>query len=378
MILYARGTATIQHGETAEQFQIYDDELEWEPIGGSERSMGQEAIYQAIVDHEELGELRWTVTEYPAGAENFKETDVGKHRIVSDFDYGLEHEPEFDDDYPASLYQRIKQFPDWAKSLTQSAMADHLVNWFQLYYEDPANETPYNGREGGYLYIHGGPYNAEEELRNNFESIVSERAIIEAVSRIEEDGTFDWAPSSQHRNMIDAMEEALAEQFDPEDYGFEDIAAIAAERKPVNVGREHELVTRAELLKQIAALKEALPKQAAHGGIGHNRPPAEFELEVEQQVDVTESLEVIEAELTSDQPDVEAVAKKSSLLHRVMGWIGSKLDTTAEAFCKSFGSTLGKSAVVLPAAILTSPYWGKLAALLVSLKDWLLLALGLS
>ena len=199
-------------------------------------------------------------------------------------------------------------------------------------------------------------------MRDNFESVVSEDAILEAVSRIEEDGTFDWAPSSQHRNKIDAMEEALAEQFDDDDYGFDEIETIAAERAPANLGSEQELISRGELLEQIAALKDALPKPTAHGGMGHNQPPAEFELEVEQQVDVAESLEVIEAELTADQPNVEAVAKKSSVINRIMGWIGGKLDTSAEAFCKSFGSTLGKAAgVALPASILASPYWGKIS-----------------
>lgn len=378
MILYARGSATIEHGETAEKFQIYNDELEWEPISGSERSMGQETIHQALVEHDELGELRWTVTEYPVGAVNLKETDAGKHRVVSDFDYGLEHEPNFDDDYPAGLYQRIKQFPGWAKNITQSAMAEHLVSWFKFYYEDPANETPYNGREGGYLYINGGPYDAEEELRDNFESVVSEDVILEAVSRIQEDGTFEWAPSSQHRNKIDAMEETLAEQYDSAEYGFEEIEEIAAEREPVNVGNEQELVTRAELLERITALKKALPTTATHGGMGHNQPPAEFELEVEQQVVVAESLELIEAELTSDKPDVEAVAKKSTMLNRIIGWIGGKFDTTADEFCKGFGSTLGKTtAVALPTAILASPYWGNFVTLLGGLKDWLLLVLAL-
>lgn len=378
MILYARGSATIEHGETSEKFQIYNHELEWEPISGSDRSMGQETIYQALVDHDELGELRWTVTEYPVGAENFKETDAGKHHVVSDFDYGLEHEPDFDDDYPADLYKRIKQFPDWANSITISAMAEHLVSWFHFYYEDPQNETPYNGREGGYLYINGGPFDAEEELRDNFESVISEDAILEAVSTIQEDGTFEWAPSGQHRNKIDAMEEASAEQYNSPGYTFEEIEEIAAKREPVNLGSKQELVTRAELLEQIAALKKALPTTGTHGGMGHNQPPVEFELEVEQQVVVAESLEVIEAELASDKPDVEAVAKKSTILNRIMGWIGGKLNTTAEEFCKGFGSTFGKAAALaLPVAILTSPYWGKLVTLLGGLKDWLLPTLGM-
>jgi len=29
-------------------------------------------------------------------------------------------------------------------------------------------DTPYNGAEGGYLYIHGGPYTAEDELYRRF------------------------------------------------------------------------------------------------------------------------------------------------------------------------------------------------------------------
>ena len=31
-----------------------------------------------------------------------------------------------------------------------ATLAKYLVDWFHYFYEDPANETPYNGREGGY------------------------------------------------------------------------------------------------------------------------------------------------------------------------------------------------------------------------------------
>ena len=128
MILYARGTATIEHGETSEQFAIYDEELEWEPISGSERSMGQETIYQALVDHDELGELRWTVTEYPVGAENFKETDVGKHRVMSRtsiMDWNTNQSSTTI--IPQVFTNALNSFPIGRISLTQSAMADHLV-----------------------------------------------------------------------------------------------------------------------------------------------------------------------------------------------------------------------------------------------------------
>ena len=49
MIIYARGTAIIEHHDSGEQFEIYDDELDWEPVGGDDRGMGPETIYEALI-----------------------------------------------------------------------------------------------------------------------------------------------------------------------------------------------------------------------------------------------------------------------------------------------------------------------------------------
>lgn len=35
-----------------------------------------------------------------------------------------------------------------------------MVSWFQERYKDPANGVPFNSAEGGYQYVHGGPYDA--------------------------------------------------------------------------------------------------------------------------------------------------------------------------------------------------------------------------
>lgn len=378
MIIFARGTAIVQHAETSEQFEIYDDELEWEPAGGSERGMGPETIYQALVDHDELGDLRWTVSEYPVGAEGIKKTDVGRHRLIEDFDYGLEPEPEFDDESPSGLRDRFKENPDWTAALTKAAIVEKLVDWFHYFYEDPANETPYNGREGGYLYVKGGPYYAEEELRDNFEDVVSEDAILEAVDEIQSDGTFDWAPSPHHQASVDFYEDAMAEDYEEEDFEFEELREIASNTQPTGLGSEAEQSARSEILDQIATLRDELPKPPSHGGIGHNRPPEEFELDGDELETATQSLETIEKELKSDAPNVEAVAEKATFLKKAVGWVAGKLDKTVDEFCKSFGSALGKAAgYALPAAIAALPYWEKLALLLGSLKGWLLLALGI-
>ena len=378
MIICARGTAIIEHHETREKYEIYEDELDWEPVGGGERGMGPETIYQATVDHEDLGELYWMVSEYPAGAEGNKETSVGNHRVIQDFEYGLEHEPEFDDDDPANLRDRFKNNQEWTQALTKATVAKYLVDWFHHFYEDPANETPYNGREGGYQYIKGGPYSAEEELRESFEDVVAEDAISEAVKQIQNDGLFDWAPSDRHPDSIDFYEDAVAEQYPQEEVSLEQLSEIAAGGLAGGIVSEKEMVARAAVLEQIAALKDDLPRPASHGGIGHNHPPEEFELHGDELQETTESIDAIEAELASEKPNAEFVAEKASRLKKAVGWVADKLDTTVDAFCKSFGTTLGAAvAFSVPAAILALPYWGKLVVLLDSLKGWLLLVLGM-
>lgn len=378
MIIYTRGTAKIEHSESKRIFEIDHEELEWEVASSDERGMGQETIYEAFVDHDELSDLRWTISEYPTGSENFTESDAGVHRIVSDFDYGLEHQPEFEEQEPIGLPDRLKANPQWAAALTRDSMVKLLVQWFHHFYEDPANETPYNSREGGYLYIKGGPYFAEEELRDDFEGIVSEDAILAAVDEIQSDGLFDWAPSPNHNTSVNFYEDALAEDNPQENGSFEHFIEIAASKRSDGVGSEEEKTTRAAVLEQISALKDELPKPASHGGIGHNNPPEEFELEGNELEDTTASIDAIEAELSSDYPSAEVVAKKASLLKQMVGWVAGKIDTTIDAFCNSFGTTLGTAtAVAIPAAILDSPYWGKLVALLGGLQDWLILALAL-
>ena len=76
-----------------------------------------------------------------------------------------------------------------------------MREWFFTYFEDPANETPYESREGGYIWIHGGPYNAEEELREEFESIVGEEPIMVLVNELLDLG-HEWAPTTAHPQYL--------------------------------------------------------------------------------------------------------------------------------------------------------------------------------
>ncbi|QLY61734.1 hypothetical protein HV211_15160 [Citrobacter freundii] len=72
-----------------------------------------------------------------------------------------------------------------------------MRNWFFDNFEDPANSCPYESREGGYFYIYGGPYNADEELQDKFGAYVKDKYIQELTDELQ-DICFDWSGNSSN------------------------------------------------------------------------------------------------------------------------------------------------------------------------------------
>jgi hypothetical protein len=74
-----------------------------------------------------------------------------------------------------------------------------MTEWFFHFFENPAENTPYESKEGGYIYIWGGPYDVREELECEFSGIVSEEAIEELIEKLESE-SYEWAgkPSDEH------------------------------------------------------------------------------------------------------------------------------------------------------------------------------------
>ncbi|RXH24111.1 hypothetical protein XH99_28905 [Bradyrhizobium nanningense] len=99
MEVFCIGTARIRHSQTGEIYEIGSDDLDWDMVGGDEQSMGPEFRYEASVEHADLGTLTWSLWEYPVGIQNARETDVGQHELLHDFDYGLEHGPPEPDEW---------------------------------------------------------------------------------------------------------------------------------------------------------------------------------------------------------------------------------------------------------------------------------------
>lgn len=92
--------------------------------------------------------------------------------------------------------------PSRIRRFSREKQVQLIAEWFFSLYEDPANETPYDGREGGYQYIHGGPYDAREAIEAEFKAVVDEDVIDKAIDFVERDGTLEWAPSPKHPDYI--------------------------------------------------------------------------------------------------------------------------------------------------------------------------------
>lgn len=81
--------------------------------------------------------------------------------------------------------------------------------WFRARFEDPAERTPYESAEGGYIWIWGGPYDASEELESEFGDIVSEEVIQELVKDLEHE-CHEWAPTPSASDYDDFLLDDIA------------------------------------------------------------------------------------------------------------------------------------------------------------------------
>ena len=100
------------------------------------------------------------------------------------------------------MKQRISNNPgyddeissDELRSVESEEQLEIMREWFYERYEDPVNRTPYQSSEGGYIYIWGGPYSAQDVLHNRFVSIVPDDVINELVDEVE-GVCWEWAPT---------------------------------------------------------------------------------------------------------------------------------------------------------------------------------------
>ncbi|CAN5120065.1 hypothetical protein BH10PLA2_BH10PLA2_00300 [soil metagenome] len=182
-----------------------------------------------------------------------------------------------------------------------------MVEWFFENFEDPSSETPHDGREGGFLYIHGGPYEAQDFIPDAFPDATEEEHF-EAIEQIESDGP-EFAPAG-HRIL------GPEEEYDD----------LNASREPISV-RLDTLGSQLEEIKghinEMLALQRR--EREADGGTpkaGHNNPPPDDEPDFYELLD---SVADVEGELAKPDrettADVQIVALAEGRFSRFVKWI---------------------------------------------------------
>lgn len=82
----------------------------------------------------------------------------------------------------------------WIENADEGDQRIAMREWFTARYCDPAHETPYNGREGGYFYVNGGPYDPSDELHSRFERLVPGELIQQVANELVMEVGDQWAP----------------------------------------------------------------------------------------------------------------------------------------------------------------------------------------
>jgi hypothetical protein len=224
--------------------------------------------------------------------------------------------------------------PSELKRLGRKRQKEYMLYWFHGNFEDPSNETPRD--EGEFIYIWGGPYDARDELWNEFGSIVPEDRIEEVISEVEASGIQDWAPGPDHPSTREREKEWLRQRGQETTAQSESLEQIIDRLhsgvKPT-YGDGYELEQRQAILERLNSLKSALAQMTpAHGGIGHNRPPPDDDSPQALALpEIRDAEQTISSELAKAAPDALEVAKATSRLRTALGWIAKKLDKGVDA-----------------------------------------------
>ena len=147
--------------------------------------------------------------------------------------------------------------PEDFDGLNVDEAVERITNWFFVNFEDPVQSTPYDGKEGGYQYIWGGPYEANDVIRNVFANVASEEVINAAIEAIEHDGV-EWVPNERR---IQAPDDDWVDRYVPDDpHGifmetYDHTLVILAEHGGEDGG---DLINRMVFAQQVSALEAYL------------------------------------------------------------------------------------------------------------------------
>lgn len=114
-------------------------------------------------------------------------------KYFSYFKFGFEYLKSTNNNFNLLIPNLDNDEIDEEKEEKRKNHINEMKEWFLERYEDPAENCPYESKEGGYFYLHGGPYNAEEVLSTEFSDRYFDDEIQEAAEELEtEHSVYDW------------------------------------------------------------------------------------------------------------------------------------------------------------------------------------------
>jgi hypothetical protein len=108
--------------------------------------------------------------------------------------------------YPLSDGETIEA--DDLRNAEREIQVEAMREWFLQNFEDPAENTPYDSGEGGYQFIWGGPYNAQEQLSEEFGGIVPDDVIEELADELFGISA-EWSGNPNRSDSSDQFDEYL-------------------------------------------------------------------------------------------------------------------------------------------------------------------------
>lgn len=125
---------------------------------------------------------------------------------------------------------RFEPNDDWLASAPRDQQIAAMRRWFLDRFEDPANETPWDGEEKAYVFVWGGPYDPNDEIQRRFDGIVEYETMAELIDELWSEVGDEWAPIEPEGADFDAYLSHLfvVDRDDPKNFLEERITEIFA------------------------------------------------------------------------------------------------------------------------------------------------------
>lgn len=98
--------------------------------------------------------------------------------------------------FEAGSVDRIPFEPndEWLALANEEMQQAAILRWFHDRYEDPANETPWDGEDKVYVFVYGGPYDPNDVIQERFGEVVPYEVMAEVIQDLHRDVGNEWAP----------------------------------------------------------------------------------------------------------------------------------------------------------------------------------------